>query len=79
MSRPATHLIRIASLDTHPEAYVRFAQVEQYFGVGRKIVMKWIEHGLLKGMRTGGESGEWRFKVDHLRDLERMLSDRAHG
>lgn len=67
---------RILDLETHDEIHVRMSQVIAYFAVGRRVVMKWIDNGLLPAKKVD-DGGEWRFKVADLRTLDKQLEARG--
>ena len=72
-----TNYIPLKNLQTHDEPHVRMRQVVEYFNVERRVVLKWVENGLLPALKLDG--GEWRFKVADLIALERTLTDRARS
>lgn len=51
---------RIADLATHEEAYVTPQALAEYLTVSRKMVMKWIEAGVLPAYRFGRH---WRVRT----------------
>jgi excisionase family DNA binding protein len=67
---------KIVNLSTHDETRVCMPQVCEYFGVGRRTVLKWVANNLLPAIKID-DVGEYRFKVADLVALERALTERA--